>query len=65
MRNWQSQPIHVNGIELLVHASDEGVTIGKTVDGVYSSDLLLTGDEAMALADAITEAATRLLGGAK
>lgn len=58
MQAWQSNTIPVDGIEIQIHASDEGVTFGKLVDGVYASDLLLTPEQAMELADALTEAAT-------
>lgn len=61
MSNWQSTPIPVDGIELQVHAAQDGVTFGKLVDGVYASDLLLTPEQAMELAEALTEAATAVI----
>jgi hypothetical protein len=61
MNIWQSNPIAVDGISLQVHASTEGVDIGKVADTVYSSDLLLTPEQAMELADALTEGAAKCL----
>lgn len=58
---WTSNPIAVNGIEVQVQASDDGVTVGKTVDGIYASDLLLTPEIAMQLADALTQGAAKCL----
>lgn len=58
MSTWQSNLIAVDGIEVRVHASVEGVTLGKLVDGIYASDLVLTPEQAMELADALTEGAT-------
>jgi hypothetical protein len=57
MQAWQSNTTLVDGIELQIHASDEGVTLGKLVDGVYASDLLLTPDQARALAVALIDGA--------
>lgn len=54
MSAWQSNPIHVDGIDLQIHASADGVTFGKMVDGVYASDLLLTPEEAQELITALT-----------
>jgi hypothetical protein len=61
MSTWQSSSIHIGDIEARVHASDEGVTLGKLVDGVYASDLQLTPEQACALADALTEGVARCL----
>jgi hypothetical protein len=57
MSDWQSNPIHVDEIEVRVHASTNGVTFGKVVDGIYSSDLLLTPDQARTLAVALIDGA--------
>ena len=59
MPTWQSQPIHVDGIDVQVHVTAEGVTFGKLVDGVYSSDLLLTSEQARDLGYALLTAANR------
>lgn len=61
MATWKSKPIEVDGIQLQIHVSDDGVTLGKIHDGVYSSDLLLTPEQAMELADALTQAAAKCL----
>lgn len=61
MSTWQSSPIPVDGIEVRVHADADGVTLGKLVDGIYASDLVLTPEQAMQIADALTEGATRCL----
>lgn len=61
MSNWQSTPIPVDGIEVQANAAQDGVTFGKLVDGVYASDLLLTPEQAMELADALTEGAAKCL----
>lgn len=48
---WQSKAIHLAAeLEIQVHADGEDVTLGTVVDGVYSSDLLLTPDQARTLA---------------
>jgi len=61
MSNWQSNTIEVDGFEVRVDASADGVDLGKVSGGIYASDLLLTPEQAMALADALTEGATRCL----
>lgn len=58
---WQSPPVRVDGIDVSVHATPRGVIFGKLSDGVYSSDLLLTPEQAMELADALTQAAAKCL----
>lgn len=57
MKTWQSTPIAVDGIEVQIRSNESGVTFGKTVEGVYASDLLLTPDEARRLARALLEGA--------
>jgi hypothetical protein len=47
----------VDGFEVQVHATAEKVDLGKTVDGVYGSDLLLTPDQARTLAVALIDGA--------
>lgn len=61
MSNWQSNTIEVDGFEVRVDASADGVDLGKVSGGIYASDLLLTPEQAMAIADALTEGATRCL----
>ena len=61
MNIWKSNPIDVDGIEVQVQASADGVTFGKTVEGVYASDLLLTPEQACNLAEALTQAAAKCL----
>ena len=63
MHEWQSEPIAVDGIAVSIHATDRGVILGKLHDGVYSSDILFTPEQAMELADALTEAAVKCLDG--
>jgi hypothetical protein len=55
MATWQSNPIAVDGVEVQVQASVEGVTLGKSVDGVYASDLLLTAEQTDALIAVLAE----------
>lgn len=57
MNTWQSHPIHVDGMHIDVRADKSGVTCGKTVEGVYASDLLLSPEQALAYAAALQEAA--------
>jgi hypothetical protein len=61
MNNWQSSTIEVNGFELRVDASANGVDLGKVSGGIYASDLLLTPEQAMELADALTQGAAQCL----
>jgi hypothetical protein len=61
MSNWQSSPIKVDGFELRVDSSNNGVDLGKVSGGIYASDLLLTPEQAMELADALTQGAAHCL----
>lgn len=61
MSAWTSTPIHIDGIDLQVSSSVDGVTVGRTIDGVYASDLLLTPEQAMEIAEALTEGAAKCL----
>lgn len=46
-----------DGLLVETRASLEGVTVGKQVDGVYASDMLLTPEQALEHADNIKRAA--------
>ena len=59
--SWQSAPIQIDGITVDVRADANGVELGKTVDGLYASDLHLTPEQARAIAGALTEGAARCL----
>jgi hypothetical protein len=60
MSTWQSESIAVDGIEVQVHSSREGVVLGKVVDGVYASDLLLSDtNKARSIACALIEGADK------
>ena len=59
MSTWQSETINVNGLDLQVQADAEGVNLGKTVDGIYASDLKLTDEQARELAYNLTIAARK------
>lgn len=59
--NYQSPTIHIDGIELSVHANAEGVTLVRTVDGVYASDLVIESpDLAAHLGSYLIEASQRV-----
>jgi len=59
---WESGPIQVRDeLHVDVKASDSNVTLGTFNDAVQAIDLVLTPEQAMALADALTEGATRCL----
>jgi hypothetical protein len=61
MTSWTSNPIELTTATLDVKADVEGVTLGAQSDGSLLVDLHLTPEQAMALADALTEGATRCL----
>lgn len=54
---WQSKPITIDGIEVQVHADEDGVTFGKIVDEVYASDLVLTTAQARQIGNDLIDAA--------
>ena len=54
--SWQSAPIAIDGITIDIKADASGIDFGKTVDGVYASDLHLAPEDALAIADALQEA---------
>lgn len=59
---WASSPIQIRDeLRVDVKASAESVTFGTYNDAVQASDLVLTPEQAMELADALTQAATRCL----
>jgi hypothetical protein len=59
---WASSPIQIRDeLKVDVKASAETVTFGTYNDAVQASDLVLTPEQAMELADALSEAATRCL----
>ena len=62
MPTWKSNPIPVDGVQVQVHASDEGVVLGKSVQGIYASDLRCSPDQARSIAYALIEAANRAEG---
>lgn len=62
MSIWQSTPIKVDGMTVDVRADNHGVTQGRTVGGIYASDLLLTPDQARELACALIEGADKAEG---
>jgi hypothetical protein len=59
MPAWYSQPIHIPVHEFLldVRADAEAVDAGRTVNGIYASDLRLTPEQALAYAAALQEGA--------
>jgi hypothetical protein len=61
METWQSKPLQINGMTIDVRANRDGVTSGRTVDGIYASDLLMAPEQAIEYAKALTEGATRCL----
>jgi hypothetical protein len=56
---WTSEEIRIDGMTLRVEADAQGVTAGRTVDGVYASDLHLTADEAVQYANALNAGAAQ------
>jgi len=59
---WESGPIQVRDeLHVDVKASDSNVTLGTFNDAVQAIDLVLTPEQAMQIADALTEGATRCL----
>jgi hypothetical protein len=59
---WESGPIQIRDeLHVDVKASDSNVTLGTFNDAVQAIDLVLSPEQAMALADALTEGATRCL----
>lgn len=62
MQTWASDPIQIRDeLHIDVKASDDVVTLGTYNDAVQAADLALTPEQAMELADALTEAATRCI----
>ncbi|TPG08298.1 hypothetical protein EAH88_11735 [Rhodanobacter glycinis] len=59
---WASSHIQIQGeLHVDVKASADTVTLGTYNDAVQASDLVLTPEQAMEIADALTAAATFLL----
>jgi hypothetical protein len=59
---WASAPIQIRDeLRVDVKASADTVTFGTYNDAVQASDLVLTPEQAMELADALTQGATRCL----
>jgi hypothetical protein len=59
---WESGPIQIRDeLHVDVKASDSNVTLGTFNDAVQAIDLVLSPEQAMALADALTEGAARCL----
>jgi len=59
---WESGPIQIRDeLHVDVKASDSNVTLGTFNDAVHAIDLVLSPEQAMALADALTEGAARCL----
>lgn len=59
---WASSPIQIRDeLQIDVKATAESVTFGTYNDAVQASDLVLTPEQAMELADALTQGATRCL----
>lgn len=57
---WASSPIQIRDeLHVDVKASADAVTIGTYNDAVQASDLVLTPEQAIEIADALTEAATK------
>lgn len=56
---WQSEHLQIDGMTVDVRASKEGVTSGRTVDGVYASDLLMTPEQADAFGTLLLKGATK------
>ncbi len=57
---WTSEQISLDaGMAIQVHASEQGVSVAKQVDGVFASDTLYTPEQAEQLAAALTEGAAR------
>lgn len=57
---WASSPIQIRDeLQIDVKASAEAVTFGTYNDAVQASDLVLTAEQAMELADALTEGAAK------
>jgi hypothetical protein len=59
---WASSPIQIRDeLRVDVKASAESVTFGTYNDAVQASDLVLTPEQAIELAEALTQGATRCL----
>lgn len=59
--NYQSPTIQIDGIELDIRADVSGITLGRTVDDVYASDLFVESpDLAARLGSYLIEAAQRV-----
>lgn len=54
---WAAPPIEHDGLTLEVSATADFVDLGKTVNGVYASDVLLPADKARTYATAIWQGA--------
>ena len=61
MQTWTSKPIHLTAASVDVKADAEGVTLGAQSDGSLLIDLHLTPEQAMELADALTQGAAKCL----
>jgi hypothetical protein len=59
---WASSPIQIRDeLQVDVKASAESVTFGTYNDAVQASDLVLTPEQAMEIADALTQGAAKCL----
>jgi hypothetical protein len=61
MTTWTSNPIRLTAASLDVKADADGVTLGAQSDGSLLVDLHCTPEQAMELADALTEGAAKCL----
>jgi hypothetical protein len=61
MNTWQSTPIELPASTIDVKADSEGVTLGAQSDGSLLVDLHITPEQAMELADALTQGAAHCL----
>lgn len=56
--NWNAEPIHLSPeLSLNTAGSADGVSCGKTINGIYASDLVLTPAQARAYAANLLRAA--------
>lgn len=59
---WASSPIQIRDeLHVDIKASAEAVTLGTYNDAVQASDLVLTPEQAIQIAEALTEASTHCL----
>ncbi|MGC1550809.1 MAG: hypothetical protein WA777_19985 [Rhodanobacter sp.] len=65
MEIWQSASIQIDGMTIDVRANRDGVTSGRMVNGVYASDLLMSPEQAIEYAEALTEGAAHCLAARK